>query len=653
MKNTHILVKFIYLFLIGAVFSFLLLFVLFLTNNITLFSRLIRYTLLAYFAVICGLVLSGYFKRHSSIFLYICSCIRGILAIIVFVAVIIGGINLSSLCSDNNPQFSLTSPFFSNKNVLIFVPHQDDDINLIGGILEQYIQGNSQVSVVFATNGDLGVPAERRYKEAILALGELGVSEADIYFLGFGDQWQAQTLDSVSATHIYNSPSGSAIWTSQSGASHTYGTSYHPCYLNLPYTRDNYVTSIKSILIDISPDVIYCTDYDSHQDHRALDLFFDEAMGALLRDNPDYHPTIYKGFCYETAWNAKPDYFSSINLKSTKLPDSTGWNPFLSYADWNSRVRIPLGEDNLNRFLSQNTIYRALRHYSSQYAYPHSECVLNGDKVFWERRTGSLLYHAAFYVDELQTGRLNDFKLKDSFDLGTDIPSDGYISGNQINVHLDQATLMDELIIYGNSDLLSSIRDGILILSDGSTITLNPISLDNTSVSIQFPRKLVDSFCLSFNSTYTSLPQISEIEAYLGRIDSQQNPMFVMALDENDNFVYDYWIEDGNSVTLNTYAYPYAIPLDDLDIQLSGSADCSYSTNKNTLTIVCPEGSEATIRLIYSDAVQTEFHISNPPRVSRNWTHLQRYVDHHTAYFVDSLRSFIYEILWYHFGISY
>ena len=33
--------------------------------------------------------------------------------------------------------FSLSTPLFSEKNVMIVVPHQDDDINLLGGLIEQ------------------------------------------------------------------------------------------------------------------------------------------------------------------------------------------------------------------------------------------------------------------------------------------------------------------------------------------------------------------------------------------------------------------------------------------------------------------------------------------------------------------------------------
>lgn len=43
---------------------------------------------------------------------------------------------------------------FSGKNVMFFAPHEDDEINLYGGVIEQYVKHGSEVRIVFSTNGD-------------------------------------------------------------------------------------------------------------------------------------------------------------------------------------------------------------------------------------------------------------------------------------------------------------------------------------------------------------------------------------------------------------------------------------------------------------------------------------------------------------------
>ena len=59
------------------------------------------------------------------------------------------------------------------------------------------------------------------------------------------------------------------------------------------------------------------TDVEMHIDHIANSLFFDEVMGVLLKQLPDFRPIIYKKQGYATDWYAVADY-SLINNMATK-----------------------------------------------------------------------------------------------------------------------------------------------------------------------------------------------------------------------------------------------------------------------------------------------------------------------------------------------
>ena len=48
---------------------------------------------------------------------------------------------------------------YADKSVLLIVPHQDDDINLMGGMLEEYVRYKSDIRICFYTNGDFEVSA--------------------------------------------------------------------------------------------------------------------------------------------------------------------------------------------------------------------------------------------------------------------------------------------------------------------------------------------------------------------------------------------------------------------------------------------------------------------------------------------------------------
>ena len=66
---------------------------------------------------------------------------------------------------------------FSEKRVLAVVPHEDDDLNLLSGVTEQFTDAGSEVYVVFVSTGDAAGLGEKRVYEAINALSLDGVPE--------------------------------------------------------------------------------------------------------------------------------------------------------------------------------------------------------------------------------------------------------------------------------------------------------------------------------------------------------------------------------------------------------------------------------------------------------------------------------------------
>ena len=112
---------------------------------------------------------------------------------------------------------------------MVVIPHQDDDILLVGGLITQYTENGSEVSVVFTTHGDGDNLAGTRINEAKNVLSELGVKKENIHFLGFGNRWQEKTFAGKGVKHIYNSPDGDAIWTSANNHTKTYDASGQKC----------------------------------------------------------------------------------------------------------------------------------------------------------------------------------------------------------------------------------------------------------------------------------------------------------------------------------------------------------------------------------------------------------------------------------------
>ena len=130
---------------------------------------------------------------------------------------------------------------FAEKKVMVIVPHEDDELNLFGGLFEEYLKYGSNVKVVFVTNGDLYLPRETRIREAINALSEVGVTEDNIVFLGYGDGYLYK--------HLYNAYDGERL-ISEAGFMETHGADFHPAFIEEhPFTRENYIEDIKACML--------------------------------------------------------------------------------------------------------------------------------------------------------------------------------------------------------------------------------------------------------------------------------------------------------------------------------------------------------------------------------------------------------------------
>lgn len=103
----------------------------------------------------------------------------------------------------NNSIYS--TDFYKNKNVMVIVPHQDDEINVAGATIKNYINGGSDVIVVFTTNGDYYGLGKVRIDEAINAMEKLGVKSENVVFLGYGDKWDTEY------NHIYHAPDNEIV----------------------------------------------------------------------------------------------------------------------------------------------------------------------------------------------------------------------------------------------------------------------------------------------------------------------------------------------------------------------------------------------------------------------------------------------------------
>ena len=499
---------------------------------------------------------------------------------------------------------------FAGKKVMVIVPHEDDELNLFGGLFEAYLRHGSTVKVVFVTNGDLYLPRETRIGEAIRAMHEVGVAEEDIIFLGYGDGYYGR--------HLYNAYDGERM-ISQAGFMETHGADFHPAFAEeRPFTRENFIGDIKACILQERPDVVFCNDYDSHPDHQAVSLGFEEAMGEILREEADYRPAVYKGYAYSTGFYAPEDFYASLNILSTRNPSDSDSVQEGIYR-WSERVRFPVSAASLSRSLYQCSVYRAAVQHESQNAKIHAISVINGDKVFWQRRTDSLCAKAVITASSGHSERLNDFKLLDSTDLmGWAAPYDGVWTPEKgdadrsFTVTFAEESTVASVRLYGSPSKEDRVLNALVTLSDGTKKETGPIGPEGTEIQFE-GTKAVSGFTVKLLETEGEKAGITEAEAFAAEAACPGAYLKMMA---GDDFVYDYMTEqDGKAVfTL----YEAGADASDSLVLSCDNPHCTAVSEKGTITVTCPKGEKCILSAEDPESGLTDrVRVSNPGMMTR------------------------------------
>ena len=498
---------------------------------------------------------------------------------------------------------------YAGQRVLVLVPHQDDEILVAGGVMEEYVKYGSEVYLAFYTNGDYSKPRETRLTEALAVAADLGIPEERVIFLGYGDNMGA-------GPHIYNMLPGQQAYASP-GHTATCALESHPPYRESSYLRENVVADMKTLVLELRPDVILCTEFEEHPDHAALSLFFDEVMAEILRqEDNDYFPLLLKSSCYATAFFSVSDFYGG-NLLSTVEPSE---EHFAGVYDWEERIRLPLNGSGLSHSLYGCDAYRQLRLHRSQKIASRSEMAINGDRIFWLRDTGSLSYQAELSVSSGDASLLSDFKLLDNPDVeynplvidGCTWVPDAGDEETRVTVTLKESGPLQRICLYDNPDPDSNVLQARIVFDDGSSLQTGPLNPRGSATTLVVGKAEVKSFSVELLKTEGDAAGLTEIEAYAAQRDYGLD--FLKLQDLQGNFVYDYYINESGKQSFEVYASGVEGPW-----QLScDNPRCSAVPEGNRITIKCPKGEHCTITVATEDGrFADSVHISNPGRFLR------------------------------------
>ena len=493
-------------------------------------------------------------KKKRAVLIVLMALVLAVLAVVCVYET-----ELNKLDSNDGVDNSFYDSQFKNKKVMVIVPHEDDDLLISGQVLPSMYKNGADVRVVFATNGDKRVSAYTRQSEACNALEKLGIPREKVIFLGYPD-----------GTQLYV---GKKAYSFSSGWDHTYAGKGFKDYhfdrfgTHAQYTAENMVDDIESVILEYRPDYILAIDFDTHTDHRGVSISFEKAMERILKKESGYTPKVLKCFGYSLAWKSKPDFYA-LNIKSTVMQDREKNNDPSYETDvpqyrWSSRVRLPIDKKSLSHSILRCSEYKALSEHLSQYAYCYSERIINGDSVYWNRRTDSLTYNADISVSSGDASLLNNFRLigVGNRTAGPNVKLENCVSRfdksdaqKTVTVKFDSPKTVSCVSLYDNFGLNSNILGGVITFSDGSKVEVPALNADGSETRVVFePKHNITSFTFKVTE-YEGVAGLDEIEAFEKSDYDMGFSLIKLKNADTDDYIYNYLITpDEKSLNLGIY----------------------------------------------------------------------------------------------------
>jgi LmbE family N-acetylglucosaminyl deacetylase len=265
-------------------------------------------------------------------------------------------------------------------NIVLFAPHQDDEVlSAFLFLNHQKLQGN-KVLVIFATNGDYKgrEVATIRARESMKALSLIGLTEEDVFFMGYGDTGMHPAHSFL--FKLYHSEWDTVLTTPYSDRT------YHPLgeqtvhrlfYGNdTLYKKESFHQDIEMIMRFFKPDVLLipsCRDF--HGGHQVLGKWIMEVLIGAQSIIPVYSYLVHAGD--DLSWpNRKEDIFLRPENLSSKV-----WEKRIIFSFPSNLVEMK--QKAIRLFISQQP--EAQNGYLSGFA--------KQEEIFWIENDVGLSYH--------------------------------------------------------------------------------------------------------------------------------------------------------------------------------------------------------------------------------------------------------------------
>lgn len=383
------------------------------------------------------------------------------------------------------------------RTVLVFGPHEDDEVLIAAGRVRAAVNAGDTVKMVLVTNGDVGGTGNGllREGESVAAAQVLGLTEQDVVFMGYGD---------TSLWTIYSASSGTQVFRSSAGQTATYGNrglggmDYHRFLTGVPgpYNRNTLLGDFRALIQNFLPDEIYTvSNFDTHPDHQATSLFVTEALVGLKRSGLALATRLYHSIVWPPTNGPWPD-LSGIGGCSPGQPfPPPPWGN-LTQLDWDRLVRfpVPLEMQILDPLTSLKCV--AISQFHSQFT-PWLASWARKDEFFWLQDFGlnqAITAQATASSERVLGGAMR--AIDGVVDGAGNDPSKEWVSAGQgvgawIQLSWPGPVKLGQVNLFDRPDTSENVMAGLLTFSDGSSVAVGALPDNGRELPIAFPPRTV------------------------------------------------------------------------------------------------------------------------------------------------------------------
>lgn len=270
----------------------------------------------------------------------------------------------------------------SINHLLVVVPHQDDEILIGAGFIDQMLKQKKKVTVAVVTNGDYECTdyskGRARLKETLAGLKVLGLSAENVLFLGYADTGMPREESFLTA--LIHTEEGEKVFPSSASAV-TYGLEekedfhYMCCGEHGTYSKNTLIADLQELISRSTPDAILTTHpLDMHGDHEALFYF----VKSVLEDkNIVSDIRVFVGMVHSPQGDETWPLRDSLHFTCPK-----GMEEY-----WEKRLILPLEKELTGGKKEGNLKYEALKKYETALepnAVDYLMAFIKDEEIFWE-----------------------------------------------------------------------------------------------------------------------------------------------------------------------------------------------------------------------------------------------------------------------------